>query len=211
MIDQGEGLQIEFKQRFTSFEKIAREMIAFANTKGGYLFFGVNNDKSIYGVESEKAETELIRKTAEEYCVPKVKYNIKYYEIENKEVVVVKVYEADEKPVRLQDYMNELDINESSVFIRVNDKSIIASKEMVRVLRAQADQKELVKYSLGKNERIVFDYLNKNEIITVKILGKIANISDRRASRTLVKMVRANLLAIHTKDNGEDYFTSLTD
>jgi predicted transcriptional regulator len=85
---------------------------------------------------------------------------------------------------------------------------VLASKEMIRILRAEYSGRELVKYSLGKNERIVFDYLDKNETINVKVLGKIANISERRASRTLVKMVRANLLMIHTKENGDEYFTS---
>ncbi|HEX2982405.1 MAG TPA: hypothetical protein VHO28_02560 [Ignavibacteriales bacterium] len=46
-----------------------------------------------------------------------------------------------------------------------------------------------------------------DEIITVKRLSEIANLSERRASRTLVKMVRANLILIHTKDNGEEFFT----
>ena len=53
---------------------------------------------------------------------------------------------------------------------------------------------------IGSNERIVFEFLDKFERITVKDLGKYANISDRRASRTLIKLVRANLLLIHMKD-----------
>jgi len=41
----------------------------------------------------------------------------------------------------------------------------------------------------------------------VKDLANAANISERRASRTLVTMVRAGSLSIHTKDNGEEFFT----
>lgn len=208
LIEEGEGLEVEFKQRFSTFEKIAKEIIAFANTSGGFIFLGVNNDKSIYGVESEKSVTELLEKTATEYCEPAVDYNIKYYQIESKEVVVMRVYESKDKPVRLQDWLPEFDIRNAHVYIRVNDKSMLASKEMIRILRAEFSGRKLVKYSLGKNERIVFDYLNKNETINVKVLGKIANISERRASRTLVKMVRANLLMIHTKENGDEYFTA---
>lgn len=208
LIEEGEGLEVEFKQRFSTFEKIAKEIIAFANTSGGFIFLGVNNDKSIYGVESEKSVTELLEKTATEYCEPAVDYNIKYYEIESKEVVVMRVYESKDKPVRLQDWLPEFDIRNAHVYIRVNDKSMLASKEMIRILRAEFSGRKLVKYSLEKNERIVFDYLNKNETINVKVLGKIANISERRASRTLVKMVRANLLMIHTKENGDEYFTA---
>ena len=180
----------------------------FANTKGGVIFFGVDDDRTIVGVESEKSETELILDAASNYCEPPIPIDIQYMEFYGKEIVIVEVKESDKKPHRLQDYQNTLDINSAIVCVRVNDKSVHASKEMIRVLKAQTDASKLVKYVIGTNERIVFDYLAANEVINVKELSKLANISERRASRTLVKMVRANLLFIHTKDNGEDYFTS---
>ena len=34
LIEEGEGGKIEFKRKFSTPEKIAKEMIAFANTKG---------------------------------------------------------------------------------------------------------------------------------------------------------------------------------
>jgi len=61
LIEQGENIQCEFKRHFTTPEKIAREMIAFANTKGGYMIFGVDDDKEVVGVDSEKSESEMIR------------------------------------------------------------------------------------------------------------------------------------------------------
>ena len=35
LIEEGENIQCEFKRKFSTQEKIAREMIAFANTKSG--------------------------------------------------------------------------------------------------------------------------------------------------------------------------------
>ncbi len=207
LLEEGENLQVEFKRRFSSPEKIAREMIAFANTRGGYLLFGVDDDKDIVGVESEKSEAELIKDAAFNYCEPPVEYGIEFLEVFGKEIVIVSVPESDNKPHRLQDYLTELDVNKSIVLVRVNDKSIQASKEMIRILRAQNQNLSLKKYFIGSNEKTVFDYLNKNETISVRELSDLVNISERRASRTLVKMVRANLLMIHTKDNGEEFFT----
>lgn len=207
LIEGGEGLQVEFKRKFSTPEKIARTMIAFANTRGGYLIFGVDDDKQVVGVESEKSEAELVKDAALNYCEPPVEYKIEYLEVHGKEVVIAAVPESDKKPHRLQDYLNELDLNKSVVLVRVNDKSMQASKEMVRILRAQGQDLSLKKYAIGSNEKTVFDYLNNNETISVKELSELVNISERRASRTLVKMVRANLLMIHTKDNGEEYFT----
>jgi predicted HTH transcriptional regulator len=207
VIEEGEGPQVEFKRRFSTPEKIAREMIAFANTRGGYIIFGVDDDKEIVGVESEKSEAELVKDAAVNYCEPPVEYEIDFLEVYGKEVVIVLVPESGNKPHRLQDYLNQLDVNKSVVLVRVNDKSIQASKEMVRILRARSQNLSLKNYSIGSNEKTVFDYLDENETISVKELSELVNISERRASRTLVKMVRANLLLIHTKDNGDEFFT----
>ena len=208
LIEEGENLTCEFKRKFSTTEKIAREMIAFANTKGGYLVIGVDDDKEIIGVESEKAEAELIYDAANNFCEPPLNINIDYVEVKGKEVVVVEIFESDNKPHRLQDYLNELDVNQSVVHIRVNDKSVQASKEMIRILKARSSQMNLKKYSIGPNEKAVFEFLDNYERISVKELSDYINISERRASRTLVKLVRANMLFLHTKDNGEEYFTS---
>lgn len=208
LIEEGENIQCEFKRKFTTPEKIAKEMIAFANTKGGYILFGVDDDKTIVGVESEKSEAEMIKDAAINYCEPPFDYKINYIIYKGKEIVAVAIPESINKPHRLQDYENEFDITNAVVMIRVNDKSMKASKEMMRILRANAGNLSLKKYSIGPIEKKVFEYLALKEKISVKELGTLVNISDRRASRTLVKMVRANLLLIHTKDNGEEFFTA---
>lgn len=209
MIDEGESLHVEFKQRFSSHEKIAKEIIAFANTRGGFIFLGVDDNKSIYGVESEKSDIDLIKQTAEKFCEPPVGFDCKFISIDGKDVLVIHVPESNLKPHRIQDYKTNLDLNESSVYIRINDKSVPASKEMIKLLQSRMAGNTLKQYEIGNNEKIVFNYLELNEKITVKELSKLANISERRASRTLIKLVRADLLLIHTKDNGESYFTSV--
>lgn len=208
LIEEGENIQVEFKRKFSTHDKIAREMIAFANTKGGYVLFGIDDDKKVIGVESEKETTELVKDVALHYSEPPLEYSIEYKEIKSKEIVIVKIPESSKKPHRIQDYHSDLDITNAVVTIRVNDKSVQASKEMIRILRSQSDQTALKKYILGPTEKTVFEYLSKVERISVKELSNLINISERRASRTLVKMVRANLLMIHTKDNGEEFFTA---
>ncbi len=208
LIEEGENIQCEFKRKFTTPEKIAKEMIAFVNTNGGYILFGVDDDKTIVGVESEKSEAEMIKDAVINYCEPPFDYKINYIIHKGKEIVAVTIPESNNKPHRLQDYENEFDITKAVVMIRVNDKSMKASKEMVRILRANAGNLSLKKYSIGPIEKKIFEYLALKEKISVKELGTLVNISDRRASRTLVKIVRANLLLIHTKDNGEEFFTA---
>src|ERR1035437_2299681 len=118
LIEVGENLRCEFKRKFSTHEKIAREMIAFANTKGGVLLIGIDDDKVIVGVESEKSEAELIKDVASNFCVPPLEYEIEYMDVNGKEVVIVEIPESKLKPHRLQDYKNEFDINNAIVCIR---------------------------------------------------------------------------------------------
>jgi len=207
MIEKGEALNCEFKLKFSSFEKMAKEIIAFANTSGGYVIIGVDDNRNIVGVESEKTETELINETINNYCEPKIDISFEYFDIFGKEVVLVVIPESKNKPHRIQDYKSEMDIQTSQVYVRVNDKSVPASKEMIRVLRTGSSGLPLMKYSFGNLEKAVFNYLEKKETISVKELADEVNISQRRASRTLVNLVRAGLLIIHSNDKGENCFS----
>ena len=207
IIDEGENLYIEFKQRFSSHEKIAKEIIAFANTSGGKIIFGVNDNKSVCGVYSEKETAELIQETCKNFIEPPVEPLLEFLEFDGKEIVILTVEASDNKPHRIQDYEKSLDIRNAQVFVRIADKSVHASKEMIKILQARATQTGLTNYEVGKNEKLVFEYLDEHETITVKQLGEIANISRRRASRTLIKLVRVQLLNIHTGNSGEDFFT----
>ncbi len=54
----GETTKVQFKEAFTSQKEIAKEMIAFANTKGGVILFGVE-DKSgkLIGLSYDEIQT----------------------------------------------------------------------------------------------------------------------------------------------------------
>ena len=48
LVSQGEGASLEFKRKASFPEKIVREMIAFANTKGGIVLIGIGDDGSLW-------------------------------------------------------------------------------------------------------------------------------------------------------------------
>lgn len=225
IIELGETDTVEFKRRFSDFEKIAKEIIAFANTRGGLLLIGVDDDGTIVGVDSEKHEIELINTTAEFYCDPAVNVDIEVVEVEELDVVVVSVSESDAKPHFLvpnggnnknngnsQHAPGKGDRNRKqeeparNAYIRQNDRSVIASKEVVRVLASSRPDAPPLQIHIGKIELALFDYLEKQRRITLREFRHLVNISERRASRTLVGLVRAGLIRIFT-DEGEDYYT----
>ncbi len=222
LIEPGESDTVEFKRRFSTFTKIAREMIAFANTRGGKLLIGVDDDGSIIGVISEKHQIELVETSAEFYSDPPLEISTDIVEIEGEDVVVVTVPESRTKPHYLvpreeggsrrgpvagRRTMPEVEEGaERLAYIRQRDRSIIASKEVERVLASNHPDAPPLRISIGKIEEALFNYLERNRRITLKEYRKLVNISERRASRILVRMVRAGLIRIFTEEK-EDYYT----
>lgn len=207
IIQNGEGFQVEFKRRISSAEKIARALIAFANTKGGTILFGVDDDGSIVGVESEKTEVDLIEMAGNHYCDPPIAAAIEIVPFNSKDVIAASVGESDDKP---HYFLSREDGEENKVFIRVNDKTVLASREVIKVLRDERPDRPPLKVSIGGNEKRLFEYLEGRGRITVKEYARLINVSERRASRILTTLVRAGVIRIHTLEK-TDYFTQAFD
>ncbi len=207
LISEGEGSKVEFKRKFTSFEKIAREIIAFANSKGGLIFFGVDDNGEIVGVKSEKETEELLKETAQNYCEPSIDISTYVLEIDGKDVVIGEIKESKNKPHRLQDYQPYLNYKTAKVFVRMKSKSVLASKEMIKFLHTSSDDHLESEFKLGRKEKALFDYLEKNERINTREFCRLVNISERRAQRILVKLVRFGVLFLHQEENGNIYFS----
>jgi len=92
ILKEGEGLTIEFKERYTP--KIDRDIVAFANTKGGILLLGVDDKGKAVGeklTNKMKADINAIARN----CDPEIHVkNIK----QSGKVVVIEVPEGEEKP-----------------------------------------------------------------------------------------------------------------
>ena len=211
LIEEGEGFTIEFKRRISSAEKIARTLLSFANTKGGTILFGVDDDGSVVGVESEKSEIELIEIAGREFCDPPVALRVEVVPFDGRDVIVCFVEESRAKPHYFLGENNKNDGRfeqggeNTHVYIRVNDKTMMASREVVKILETENPDAPALKISIGEHERRLFKHLEAHERITVREFGRLVNISDRRASRTLIRLVRAGVIRIHTHEREEFY------
>jgi predicted HTH transcriptional regulator len=205
LIDEGEGFELEFKRKVSTPIKIAKTIMSFANTKGGIILFGVDDDRRIVGVNSEKEEMEMIHTAASFYCDPPIEPIIDTVPYKGRDVIVVTIEESTQKP----HYLNidgEEENGGTHVYIRIHDKTVEASKEVVHILKAENPGAPALRIAIGENERSMFDFLDVNERITVKQYSKLVNISHRRASRSLIQLVRAGVLRIHTHER-EDFYT----
>ncbi len=210
LIEEGEGFTVEFKRRISSPEKIARTLISFANTKGGSILFGVDDDGSVIGVESEKAEVELIELAGCDFCDPPIQPLIDIVPFDGRDVIVCYIDESRTKPHFFLGEGDRENGENTRVYIRINDKTVMASREVVKILQNENQDAAPLRLNIGEHERRLFKYLETNERITVREFGRLVNVSDRRASRILVQLVRAGVVRIHTHEK-EDFFTLASD
>ncbi|OGX29935.1 MAG: hypothetical protein A2705_01895 [Omnitrophica WOR_2 bacterium RIFCSPHIGHO2_01_FULL_52_10] len=92
LIAEGEGLTVEFKEKYTS--KIDKDIVALANTKGGFIVLGVSDEGKVIGeklTNQMKADISTLARN----CDPHITIG-KISQIEN--VVVIEIFEGDEKP-----------------------------------------------------------------------------------------------------------------
>ncbi len=97
LIQQGEHQQLDFKFQISDSKKIARSLVAFANTDGGRLLIGVKDNGRIAGVRSEE-EFHMIEAAAQLYSKPPVSYEHQQWQIEGKTVLEIMVHPSDQKP-----------------------------------------------------------------------------------------------------------------
>jgi len=201
LIFDGEGVSLDFKKTITSCEKIAKTMVSFANNKGGKLLIGVADDGTILGVKSDDEERYMITKAAHLYARPALEPTFEEVYFDNKLVLVVDTPESTLKP-----HYALAEDGKWWVYVRVKDKSVLASKIVVDVLKRSADKDGvLIEYS--ERERSLLSYLEKATRITVKEYCKLIKVSRRKAQRILVDLVLSGVIRIHTTEK-EEYYTA---
>ena len=201
LILQGEGTTLDFKKTITSNEKIAKSLVAFANNMGGQLLIGVADDGSIKGVKSEDEERYMITKSAHQFCKPAIEPEFEEIYVEDKLVLVVKIAASDTKP------HYALDENKKWwVYYRVKDKSLLATKIMVDVIKKSGNKNgQLITYT--EQEKKLFEHLAEKGRITLKEFSKLTRSSYRQAQKVLVSLIISGVITPHSSEK-EEYFTT---
>lgn len=123
---------IEFKSGFT--EDIYKEVIAFANTDGGILYIGIDNDGNAVGLKNIDDEYTRITNGIRDAILPDVTMFVKYT-IQKNKVVRITVSEGANKPY----YLRSKGLKPNGVYVRQGTSSVQASSEQIRQMIKDSD------------------------------------------------------------------------
>lgn len=122
-----EGKNIEFKRQYTDDIKYA--VLAFANTEGGTLYIGINDDGSVEGVENPDAVMLQVMNMIRDNIRPDIKVAVDCSTelMENKHVVVLIIQRGVARPY----YLANKGIRPAGVYVRQGASSVPASETVI--------------------------------------------------------------------------------
>ncbi|HED30608.1 MAG TPA: ATP-binding protein [Prosthecochloris aestuarii] len=206
LVEQGETRHTEFKRLVHSPQKIAKSIAAFANTEGGVILIGVDDDKRITGIHSEKEMLEIIDEAVRFHVEPRVKPETAVEEFKKRLVLLVFIPESRQKPhyhiSTERDRETLKQVIRRRVYTREGSHNKAASDDKICLMRSQSSPIHL---SFGRNEQLLFSHLQQHGTITTKEFCSLTGLSRNKAMQTLVSMVRTGTLVLQGTGN-KSYF-----
>jgi ATP-dependent DNA helicase RecG len=129
LVRGGEDTFLELKVKLSNTEKIAQGIVALANTGGGVIVFGVNDQMRVEGLDdAENVQEELVRICREEIQPPLVPYIDRIAFDSGRRIVALDV-EGKRRPYRTRD---------GRFYIRIGSEKREATREELSALMDEA-------------------------------------------------------------------------
>lgn len=116
---------------------ICKEVIAFANTKGGTIYIGVRDDGEVLGIENADHVTLQINNMVRDTIKPDVTMFVRYeaQEIDGKQILAVTVQKGTDRPY----YLGSKGLKPSGVYVRNGTSTDPATDTAIRKMIKETD------------------------------------------------------------------------
>lgn len=182
LISEGEHQMLDFKFEISDCKKIARSLVAFANTDGGRLLIGVKDNGVISGIRSEE-EKHMIQTAAELYCKPEVEFSAKEWNINGKTVLEVIIPKSRHHKHKAPNHNNIY-----KVYVRVKDENIVANSILLKVWKHEKE-KSFVKITFSEEEKMLLKYLDEHKTVSFDEFLEISHLKKRAAENIFVNFI----------------------
>ena len=205
-VKNGENKEIEYKRELPKHsDKYMKSVIAFANSYGGKIIFGVEDKtREIVGVEEEKAFQimDSIANAISDSCEPAIIPDITLQTVENKKLIVVEIAASTQRPY----YIKALG-RENGVYIRVSGTTRHADETRLKELMFEGANK-----SYDQAICLGFEITDKDIVDLCDSLYETAvnNCYSEETKQEIKKPTRNNLLSwgIIAEKDGKTYPTN---
>ncbi len=151
-----EGVNVEYKREYS--ESIKKTVIAFANTDGGKIYLGVDNDMSILGVDNPDVTMLKLTNAIRDSICPDVTMftSCEMQSVDKKTIIVLTVQKGASYPY----YLKNKGIRPEGIYVRQGASSVPASETMIlKMIKENTGNSYETMRSLRQN--LTFDALKK--------------------------------------------------
>jgi hypothetical protein len=190
LIAQGEHQQQDFKFCINDSRKIAKSLVAFANSDGGRLLIGVKDNGNVIGIRSEE-EFYMVEAAAKIYSKPKIEFTVQEWNVEGKIVLEIDIEPSKERP-----HYAQLDDGKWIAYIRHDDENILANSVLLKSWELENNKHGLL-FKYDEPRRVLINYLSENSNITLSKFVKIAQITRFNAEKILAELLFMHCISAH--------------
>ena len=186
-----ENEYIELKRELTN--DIKKEIIAFANTNGGTIYIGIDDNGKVVGLNNPQKDLEAISGMIREGIKSDLTLYTKVYieNIEKKNIILIKIMSAPNKPY----YLSDKGIKSSGVYLRHGNISAPADDEIIKKLLRESNKSKF-EQETSINQELDLSYMQEiflnKEIDLDDAKLKTLNIKDLNDSYTNLGLLLSN-------------------
>lgn len=196
-ISEGEGVRLDFKFRIDDQRKIARTLVAFANSEGGSLLIGVKDNGKITGVNPEE-EFHMIEGAASLFTKPEVSFESKTWQEGHHYVLEIVVDKSEMKHKALDDE------GRLRSYVRVDDHTLLGNKILEKIWR-------LEKYGVNRPESFdedtqqLIQTIRELQPVTISKLYRSLSLSKNKVDGIVSVLVFWDVIKMEMSESGTFY------
>lgn len=139
-------------------KEIKKEIVAFANSGGGKIYIGIDDNGNIIGLDNIKKDIKSLSGMIQDGIKSNLTLytNIKQEIINEKKIIILEILDAPNKPY----YLSDKGLKPTGVYLRSGNTSVPASEEIIKKLIIDSQNlsfEELV----SNNQNLHFEYIAK--------------------------------------------------
>lgn len=109
---------------------VKKEIVAFANSGGGKIFIGIDDNGNVIGLENIKNDIETLSSMIKDGINSDLTLytNIKQEKINDKDIILLEIYNAPNKPY----YLSDKGLKSNGVYLRIGNTSVPTTDEIIK-------------------------------------------------------------------------------